>query len=66
MAAAFRQLPGFESFMSGTDRASGRVIVVSTWDTEEHARFSRDALGGVVQSRRQASACSWTHLSTTR
>jgi hypothetical protein len=26
---------------------------VSTWDTEEHARFSRDALGESVVSRLQ-------------
>ena len=54
ITAAFRQLPGFQSFMSGTDRATGQVITVSTFDTEEHARFSRDALGGDIQSRMQA------------
>jgi hypothetical protein len=29
------------------DHTSGKIIAVSTWDTEEHARFSRDALGDV-------------------
>jgi hypothetical protein len=31
------------------DRASGRAIIVSTWDTEEHARWSPgDVLGDIV------------------
>jgi quinol monooxygenase YgiN len=48
LIAAFKRQPGFQSVMSSGDRASGQWIVVSTWDTEEHARFSRDALGDIV------------------
>jgi quinol monooxygenase YgiN len=48
LAAAVRRQPGCQSFMAGADRASGRTITVSTWDTEEHARYSPDALGEVV------------------
>jgi hypothetical protein len=29
--------------MAGADRSSGRVTAVSTWDTEEHARWTVDA-----------------------
>ena len=47
--AALQRLPGFQDAQSqvGIDRA------VTTWDTEEHARFSRDALGDVL-NRMQA------------
>ena len=48
VAAAIRGLPGFQSYVGGVDRASGRSINVSTWDTEEHARWSAaDALGDI-------------------
>jgi hypothetical protein len=40
IAEAFRQLPGFQSLMSGTDRATGQFITVTTYDTEEHARWA--------------------------
>jgi hypothetical protein len=53
LAAAIRRLPGFQSLMGGTDRASGRAIAISTWDTEEHARYAPEALGEVA-SRIQA------------
>jgi hypothetical protein len=53
LIAAIRRQPGNQSFMGGVDRASGQGITVSTWDTEEHARFSPDALGD-VPSRVQA------------
>ena len=42
------QLPGFQSSYWGVDRASGAMIAVSTWDTREHADFSRDALISVA------------------
>ena len=48
LAAAVRRQPGCQSFMGGGDRASGQTITVSTWDTEEHARYSPDALGEVM------------------
>ena len=53
VAAAIRRLPGCQSFVGGVDRASGQAISVSTWDTEEHARWPADALGD-VPSRLQA------------
>jgi hypothetical protein len=54
MGAAVKQLPGCLSYMRGRDRASGRVVVISTWDTEEHAGWSApDVLGDRV-SRLQA------------
>jgi len=51
--AAIRRQPGYQSSTGGVDRATGRAIIVSTWDTEEHARYSFDVLGD-VQSRLQA------------
>jgi hypothetical protein len=41
---ALSQLPGFQTSYWGVDRASGAMIAVSSWDTREHADFSRDAL----------------------
>ena len=41
---ALRQLPGFQSSYWGVDRATGAMVAVSTWDSSEHAGFSRDAL----------------------
>ena len=45
---ALARLPGFRTYHGGGDRATGAIVAVSTWDTEEHARFSRDVLGDVV------------------
>ena len=45
LVAAVRRQPGFQSFTGGADRANGRTITISTWDTEDHARFSPEALG---------------------
>jgi heme-degrading monooxygenase HmoA len=45
---AMARLPGFQGYQGGQDRATGAFGVVSTWDTEEHARFSRDSLGEVM------------------
>jgi hypothetical protein len=53
-AAAIKQLPGFQSLGIGTDRATGEGIAVTTWDTEEHARLSRDVLLGEFIPRLQA------------
>jgi hypothetical protein len=54
LLAAFKRQPGLQSFASGVDRASGQQIVISIWDTEEHARFSREALGSDVMREVQA------------
>jgi hypothetical protein len=51
--AALKRLPGNQSYVTGVDRASGRTIAISTWDTKEHARFSSGA-GGDIVSRLQA------------
>jgi heme-degrading monooxygenase HmoA len=45
---ALSQLPGFRSSYWGVDRDKGAFIAVSTWDTREHANFSRDALVAVA------------------
>ena len=43
--AAMRRLPGVQHVHQGIDRAAGTVAAVSVWDNEEHAHFSREALG---------------------
>jgi hypothetical protein len=48
VGAAIRRLPGCQSWMGGVDRASGRLILVSTWDTADHARWALEALGDLV------------------
>jgi hypothetical protein len=49
IAAAIRALPGCQSHVNAGDRAAGTTITVTTWATEEHARFSRtDALAGLM------------------
>jgi quinol monooxygenase YgiN len=47
VAAVVKTLPGCQSFIGAGDRAAGKTIAVSTWDTAEHAGVSRDALGDV-------------------
>ena len=46
--AAVGMLPGFQHIHTGIDRATGTIAVVSLWDTEAHARFSRAALSAVL------------------
>jgi hypothetical protein len=53
VAVATKRLPGNHSVLLAQDRATGEGLAVTTWDTEDHARFSRDALGDLV-SRLQA------------
>ena len=53
VAAAISRQPGCQRLTGAVDRANGRTISVSTWDTEEHARWSPDALGD-IPSRLQA------------
>ena len=48
VTAASRGLPGYQAIYQGIDRTAGTVAVASVWDTEEHARFSRDDLGEVI------------------
>jgi heme-degrading monooxygenase HmoA len=37
---AMRQQPGFRNAYVGVDRATGRGLVVSIWDTQEQANFT--------------------------
>ena len=54
LAAVHRQ-PGFQSAYPGADRASGRAVAVSIWETQEQAAMPRDALGlGDLVSRLEA------------
>ena len=53
--AALARLPGHDHTHIGMDRAGGRSVTVTTWDTEEHARFSRDQLGDLAGKLRTAS-----------
>lgn len=46
--AAFRQQPGFLSYYTAVDHGRGVAINVSAWDTGEHARVPRSALGSAV------------------
>ncbi len=46
--AAMRRLPGLQHSHIGIDRTAGTVAAVSVWDSEEQARFSREALGEPV------------------
>ena len=53
--AAIRRLPGCRHAHVGVDRASGEAIGISTYDTAEHAGFSRDeALAQAVARLRDA------------
>ena len=53
LVAAIERLPGYQSYLLGVDRARRQAVSVSTWDTEQHARWTLDALGD-VPSRLQA------------
>ena len=47
-----RQSPGFQNYSFGIDRAAGRIVVVSTWDTQEHAnvQFADPDLGARLRA----------------
>ncbi len=40
---AYRSLPGFQSMMNGADRTTGRLLSITTWDTEQHAQAVAEA-----------------------
>ena len=48
IAAALRGLPGVQDVRVGIDRASGRTLSLTSFDTVEHAQFSRDQLSSVL------------------
>jgi len=45
VSAALRELPGCQSVQVGVERATGKSVAVSTFDTLEHAQFARERLG---------------------
>ncbi len=45
---ALQQLPGYQRLDQGIDRTTGAGVIVTVWDTEAHARFSRDSLGDTI------------------
>ncbi len=47
--AALEGLPGCQGVYHGVDRATGTTVTVTVWDTEEHARFPRDAVGDSIR-----------------
>jgi len=50
--AVTQRLPGLQHNHLGIDRAAGTVAAVSVWDCEEHANFSREALGDPISGLR--------------
>jgi heme-degrading monooxygenase HmoA len=50
---SIKRLPGFQHAYQAGDATSGEAVIVSLWDTREHAQFDRNALGDIV-SRIQA------------
>ncbi len=49
IVAANRRQPGFQAFHTGVDRAGGRIIALSFWDTEEHAQVPREGFAELAQ-----------------
>ena len=43
--ARVRELPGLQSERTGVNLSAGTSIICTTFDTLEHAQFSRDILG---------------------
>jgi hypothetical protein len=55
LATAVRRMPGLQSYTFGFDRSANRAVSMSTWDTEEKAKYLPDALGDAeMRSRFQA------------
>jgi hypothetical protein len=48
IASVFQRQPGFQRYIGGFNRSDGKLTVVSFWDTEEHAHFSRDILRDAI------------------
>jgi hypothetical protein len=48
VTAALRALPGVQDARVGVDRASGRTFALTSFETLEHAQFSRDRLSSVL------------------
>jgi len=54
VTAAVRRMPGMQHIFQAQDRSAGTLVAISIWDTEEHARFTREDLGDVVTRIRDA------------
>ena len=48
ITAALRALPGVQDVHVGIDRATGRTLSLTSFDTFEHAQFSRERLSSVL------------------
>ena len=48
LVPAHQRLPGFKSYLGCVDRGAGRILSVTTWETQEQAQGVREALGAVV------------------
>jgi hypothetical protein len=48
LKALFATLPGIQHSHTALDRATGKAITITLFDTREHAQFSREALGDIV------------------
>jgi hypothetical protein len=45
IVAAIERLPGCQGVQAGVDPTTGGTLSVSSFDTQEHAHFSRESLG---------------------
>ncbi len=48
LKAALGKLPGIQHSHAALDRAAGRSITITLFDTREHAQFGREALGDII------------------
>jgi hypothetical protein len=55
VSAAIWLLPGFQSMQTGFDRANGKSVSVTTFDTLEHAQFQRSSLDAVFATLQASS-----------
>ncbi|HET8629868.1 MAG TPA: hypothetical protein VFL91_20805 [Thermomicrobiales bacterium] len=44
---SYRAMPGFQGYGGGVDREAGRMVVVTTWDTREHAQYPPEFLAKI-------------------
>ncbi|HXV93242.1 MAG TPA: hypothetical protein VD813_08100 [Pseudonocardia sp.] len=49
IVAAMKRLPGFVGYQGGLDPTTGNLVAISTWESDEAARFGRAELGEVFQ-----------------
>lgn len=50
---AARKMAGFKSYNGALDRKAGKLVAVSTWETEEQARTFRDKLSQDIMKQIQ-------------